>query len=243
MAILASTILDRAAALYNDSTFNWKAKPILTDWLHDGEVEICKYKPNAYVTRGIFKLVSGISQSLPDGTSSFLNPAGATLPAGNALIKPRRNMGTNGSTPGSIISFIEWDDLASLNPDWPMETPDSDVEHFLFDIRVPRKFDVYPPQPSSGQGWVELDYGAIPPDIARVSSQDLNPAANATINVADIYANDLINYLLHRVYLVDSHDAANAALSASYWNAFISGLTLRQKKEVVDSPNIEAKQK
>jgi hypothetical protein len=63
-----------------------------------------------------------------------------------------------------------------------------------------------------------------------------SPSVTATIRVSDFFFNDLVNYVLYRVHLVDAHDSANAELANTYWSAFLNGLQMRDQRKAMNDP-------
>lgn len=218
----ASTIMDEVAADLHDeealdSDRRWPRTDLL-EYLNAGERTLVFLLPTAYVVTGVFQLVAGSKQSLPDGTSSFQDPSAATLPQAIEPISFNRNMGSDGQTPGNAISPIKRDVLDRTVPGWHTATASADIDHSIYDPRDRNNFSVYPPQPSSDMGWIEVPYSAVPPEIVAGAGPDYD----VDINLEDSYAEPLKHYMRFRAYSKDSaqsQDAASRALSE--WNNFV----------------------
>lgn len=212
--VTARSIIDRAQIILQDATgVRWPAESELLGWLNDGKREIILFKPNAFVINTAIKLAAGTKQSLPaDGIQ---------------LINVTRNMGTDGNTPGRSVRITEHDVMDVQQPDWHQQTANAQAKHYMFSPMNPKNFYVYPPQPAANQGYVEVIYGASPPDSA----------INDLVNVDDIYQTPLIDYILYRAYSKDSEFSADQNASAYHQQAFIASLTGKLQSEIGANPN------
>lgn len=110
---------------------------------------------------------------------------------------------------GNAILPCDRKALDAFSPGWMTSTASATVKHYMDDPQ-PDTFYVYPPQPVS-PGSVVMTYGAVPATVA----------AGGNIDVRDIYADRLVNYLIYRAYSKDSEsgDAARAAAAYQLFNA------------------------
>jgi hypothetical protein len=95
----------------------------------------------------------------------------------------------------------------------------------MFDIRDPRKFYVYPGV--SGSAYVEVVYSKNPTNLT---------AGTDLIQVDDIFANALINFVLYRAFLKESEYAANLATAGSYYQLFAQSLGVGQQAGDINEP-------
>lgn len=211
--ITVASILNRASIILQDPTnIRWTAAELL-DWLNEGQREVVLAKPNASVKNTSKQLAAGTKQTIPtDGVS---------------LVDVVRNLGTDGSTPGNAIRLVTREILDAQVNNWHAATPAATVKHFTYTPLDPKTFYVYPPQPASGQGYVEIIYSAAPTDAA----------ANGTITLDDIYTTALLNYVLYRAYSKDAEYAANTQLATAYYQAFQALLQGKVGAEAVTNPN------
>lgn len=206
--MLASAIIGRAQRILNDTTgVRWGDAELL-DWLNDAQREIVLLKPDASVTNTTLQLATGTKQSIPS--------------AGIILHKVTRNMGTDGTTPGRAIWEIDQSILNQENPGWHTDTDNAEAKHYMFDSNDPKTFYVYPPQPASSQGYVELVYSSAPTDIANTAT---------AISIDDVYANSMLDYLLYRAYSKDTDYAGNAQRAAGHQQAFAASLGGKEAAE------------
>jgi len=228
--ILGSTIIDKAELILLDTTnVRWTEAELL-GWLNDAQREVTLLKPDTNVTTAEYPLIAGTKQTIPDGTSSYQNSDSATLDAGIVLIGVKRNMGTNGTTPGRAITIIDMRIMDTNNPDWHSDTEAAETIHYMFDIKNPKVFYVTPPQPASAFGYVEVAYSSIPADLA---------AASSAITLDDIYSNVLLDYVLYRAYQKDADYAKDNARVQGYYSSFMGALGFVDKKELAEAPRAE----
>lgn len=214
--ITVASVISKAQTILQDTTgIRWPDAELL-GWLNDGQREIVFYKPNAFVKNAPVKLVAGTKQTLP--------------PDGVQLIDVVRNMGVDGVTPGRSIRITMREVLDSQHPTWHSATPAAETKHYMYSLLDPKTFYVFPPQPASNQGYVELIYGAAPTDAALIG----------TITIDDIYQTVLLDYILYRAYSKDTEYAADANRANNHQQAYISALTGKTKVEIGVNPNVMA---
>lgn len=144
----------------------------LFEHLKAGLRAIVIVKPDAFVVNAPLQLVAGIKQALP---------VDATF-----LIDIRRNLGTNGTTPGAAIISIPMTHLDNDTPGWPTDPPSAEVLHYMYDARDPKTFYIYPAQPAMSPTRVEAVYGGTP-TMAN---------AGVAIPIDDVYDEALYNFVL-----------------------------------------------
>lgn len=215
--IIARAVIEKAQIILQDTTgIRWPSDTELLGWLNDGQREVMVFKPNANVKNVAVKLVTGTKQSLPaDGVQ---------------LIDVVRNMGADGNTPGRAIRIVMREILDAQVPNWHAATAAADAKHYMYTMLDPKTFYVYPPQPSSNQGYAEIVYGATPADAT----------INGAITLDDIYQNVLVDYILYRAYSKDTEYAADQNRAASHQSAYIASLTGKAKVEAGVNPNATA---
>jgi hypothetical protein len=209
--VTVASVIDKTQVILQDTTgIRWPDDELL-GWLNDGQREIVLYKPNTFVRNTSVRMSSGTKQGLPaDGVQ---------------LIDVVRNMGINGSTAGRAIRITMREILDSQIPNWHTETPDNEVKHYMYSMLDPKNFYVYPP--NTGNGYVELVYGAAPTDATL----------NSTITLDDIYQTILVDYILYRAYSKDTEFAADVNRASSHQQAYLTALTGKAKVEIGANPN------
>lgn len=212
--VTVASVIDKTQVILQDTTgIRWPDEELL-GWLNDGQREIVLYKPNTFVRNTSVRLTTGTKQGLPaDGVQ---------------LIDVVRNMGTNGSTAGRAIRITMREILDSQIPNWHTEAAQNEVKHYMYSMLDPKNFYVYPP--NTGNGFVELVYGAAPTDATL----------NSTITLDDIYQTILVDYILYRAYSKDTEFAADTSRALSHQQAYLTALTGKAKVEIGANPNAMA---
>jgi hypothetical protein len=217
MAVAVSTVIAKAREVLLDASGVRNTDATMLAWLNDGQRAVVNFKPNAYIKYESAQLVAGTRQSLPSD--------------GVQLMTIVRNMGTTGVTPGAVVRETTRETMDAQLPTWHSTTAAATAKHFMKVPLDPKTFYVWPPQPSSNQGYIEVVYGALPPDATLVGS----------ISVDDIYAPALVDYLLYRAFAKDSEFSADQGRSMAHFNAFVSALTGKARAESAASQSAPEK--
>jgi len=203
MTITAQSIIHRATDLLQDQTsVRWPANELVR-WLNDAQRAIVKVRPDAMNTTATMTLVAGSRQDL-DNASLTPPPA--------KLIEITRNMAAT-STKGAV-RLVPRQILDAQTPGWHNLSGAVNILHYMFDPRDPKTFYVYPPATTSAQ--LEVMYSAYPTDIVEPADGALHTAVVGNISLPDIYADDVLNYVMARSYLKDSEYAGNSERAAGY---------------------------
>lgn len=231
MAVSTKDIIDEVADLLIDSDFGfWGSDEHLVN-LNEGMTQIALLKPDASVTASEYQLTEGVRQSLPDGSASFQDASAATLPKATKLVRVVMNMGTDGQTPGRGISIIDLDLMVQTDPSWAVGGEAAEAIHYTYDEKDPKAFWVYPPQPSSNQGYVFVVYNSIPPACAAYD-------AGEDIPLSDEYRQALVFFMLFRAYSKNT-DTADANKALQYYDAFKTALGTHNNMERNEDPNVK----
>ena len=210
----AQVIINEAEDILQDTSNDHWTEAEHLQAVNNGMKEICIIKPDAYVVTESVVLVAGVTQTLPTG--------------GFQLMEITHNMGVSpGTTPGKVIRLIERKTLDNIDPNWRSATASAIVDYYCHDERIPLKFMVSPPQPSSGQGYVEMSCAKAPTEIV----------VGAVILIPDIYRGVLLDYLLYRAYSKDSDSLPSAQRAIAHYTAFQNALGIRQAVEEREDPH------
>lgn len=193
--ILGAEIIGRAALELQDTNFvRWSVAEHLLA-LEDGQRQIVLRKPDAYSKNvNLILTVSATRQTLPSD--------------GIMLLDIVKNMGTDGETPGKAITRTEKAIMDSQYPDWHIAAASSVVRHFMYDERDPVHFYVYPPQPATDPGYIEIIYSASPPPLI------------ASWRPETVYAEGdycVPNIPNEHLYLIDAGDGGTSAAAEPSW--------------------------
>ena len=211
--VLNSVIIDKAQTILQDvAGVRWNEAELL-GWMNDGQREVIIYKPNANTVSAKVQLVKGTKQTIPvDGVQ---------------LVDVPRNL-TAAGDPGRAIRLTERETLDAYQPEWHTTTPSATAKHYMYSLADPKRFWVYPPQPATGMGYIEIVYGAVPGDMTL----------GAAITLDDVYQAALLDYVLYRAFSKDTEFAVNGTnRAATHYNAFLSAVGGKAKVEAGASPN------
>jgi len=151
------------------------------------------------------------TMTLVAGSRQDLDNASLTPPPAK-LIEITRNMAAT-STKGAV-RLVPRQILDAQTPGWHNLSGSVNILHYMFDPRDPKTFYVYPPATTSAQ--LEVMYSAYPTDIVEPADGALHTAVVGNISLPDIYADDVLNYVMARSYLKDSEYAGNSERAAGY---------------------------
>jgi hypothetical protein len=197
--MLASAVLQRVQDILQDTTgVRWPEAELIR-YLNDAQREVVLHKPDASAETRVVTLAVGTRQTVPVDTLRLLEVV--------------RNMGADGQTPGPAVTLIGRAVLDSQRRNWHAETPRSTIDHYVFDMREPKTFYVYPP--SDGTVHAEAMLSVIPADVTTVDS---------VLPLPELYANALIDYVLYRAYSKDADFAANLERSMVHFQSFATAL-------------------
>jgi hypothetical protein len=214
MSILGSAVIAKASSqLLDKSNIEFSSDELLA-WLNDGQRQIAVMAPTATALTSAVRLAAGSRQLLPA--------------SGWILLDIYMNMGTNGSTPGRMISVASKRLMDSFDPDWHTAAASNVVSHYVYDLQDQLAYWVYPP--SDGTNYIQVNYSSTPADL---------PNANTVISVPDVYATALLDYILYRAYEKEDEqeEADNRAQAQVYWNSFTTAVTGKSAVEAQTNPN------
>lgn len=206
MTTALNDIVDNAEiTLHDPDNDRWDATE-LAEWGSYAQNAIVLRKPDAYMKNESFVLVAGTRQAI----------------AGTVVINITRNMGTDGSTAGAVITRVNLVTMDAILPSWHTATASATIKHWIHDLRDPKNFWVYPPQPSSGFGYVDAIWSEAPPSIG----------VGANITLDDIYKTIILDYILFRAYAKDAALHPNgAARATAHAQMFLNALGSKEKVE------------
>lgn len=210
MAVLASTIIDKAAKqLLDPSNLKWSRAELLS-WLNDGLRQIVIMQPTATNTPVVVQLASGTRQTLPAG--------------GWLLLNIYRNMGTTGTTPGRAVRIISRELLDGFSPNWHSETASTVTKHYIYDLQDQAAFYVYPP--STGTNFIELNYSLQPTDLTE----------SQPIPMFDVYQMPLTDYILYRACNKQVDYAPGPQVGQGYLATFMAAINVKAQSEIQGTP-------
>lgn len=197
--------INRAATLLNDPNFvQWGVDELL-DWINEGQRQIVLLRPDANSDVKQITLVAGVRQSMPVSSIRLLDILG--------------------NVNGRACTYVERSTMNSYDPTWRVTTADPTVIHWMYDERLPQEFQVYPPQPTSGFGKVEIVRSVMPTDC---TAKDVDGGtSDSTIGIPDQYEPALVDYCVYRSYSKDAEYTVRGGKADLAWNHFLQTLGIQ----------------
>lgn len=211
MTILANTLILRVADISQDKTsIRWPVNEVVRA-LNDAQREIILYRPDAkVVNKAAYALAPGAKQALP-----------STPTQGIKLLDVTKN------GVGKAVRLTNREILDAQTPGWYNIAGTTSILHYTYDIRDPQTFYVYPPALAGAT--LDIVYCALPVDIAEVPDGSSYASVTGNIDVPDIYANTIVDFMLYKIYLKDSEYAGNAARAQAHYTLFANALGIEFK--------------
>jgi hypothetical protein len=156
--------------------------------MNDAYRVIVSLRPDASTERTDFALSVGSRQSLGSVQGTI------------AILDVVRNVGEESD--GRPVELIPRDVLDTQLPGWRSETGTVNIGHWVFDVRSPVEFEVYPP---AADGAAVEVLRSVMPVQHELSSQQLAGTAAITeaISLDDAYVPAIVSWMLHRSYSKD----------------------------------------
>lgn len=220
MAVSVQSVIDRVQTTLQDTTgVRWPVVNELVLWINDAQREIALLKPDASAKNTTITLTTGTKQEIPSD--------------GNRLLRAVRNMSAASSGVGKrSVRLVQREVLDAQTPDWHDPTVTGDaahtaiVKHYVYDEQNPRNFYVYPG--IAGDAYLEIIYSANPSTVAQGDNLD----------IPDIYANAVMNYVLYMAYMKDADYAGNNQRAASHFQIFTTSITGKGQVDALTTPNV-----
>lgn len=221
MSVSVQSIVDRVQITLQDTTgVRWPVTSELVLWVNDAQREIALFKPDASAKNTTVTLVAGTKQAIPND--------------GNRLLRVVRNMSAAVDGTGArAVRIVDREVLDAQSPTWHDPTVTGDaahgaiVKHYIYDDSNPTNFYVYPGV--TGSAFVEIIYSANPVSVTQ----------NDNLDIPDIYANAVVNYVLYSAYMKDAEYAGNSQRAANHYQLFMSSITGKSQIDAVTNPNTD----
>jgi hypothetical protein len=213
--------ITRAQTILQDTTgVRWPVTE-LQNWLNDAYREITQMRPDANASTGTYTCTAGTRQVLTSGFPSALR-----------LMDVVRNMAASSNK--RAIRLVDRHILDDQRRGWHTEAETVNIEHYMFDPRLPKEFLVYPPASTSAQ--LEVVYASVPTGHTLSEAQLANPATSEVIRIDDSYANAILDYMLYRAYTKDAEYAANAQRAVGHYQAMQASLGVKTGSDQASQP-------
>lgn len=214
-------VIRRVEDVLQDNNLRWPRLE-LQDWLNEAYLSIILMRPDANTQTGTFTCVAGTRQKLD-----------AIYPAAFRLVDIVRNLAATSNK--RVVRQVSRGILDDQRPEWHSETETVDIQHFMFDPRLPKEFLVYPPATLAAE--LEVVYSApVAPHAMSEDALDPEGVDATTINLDDIYFGPILDWILYRAYSKDAEYGANDARSGKHYSAFGGALTAKSQVDSAIDP-------
>lgn len=201
----AVDLINRVSITLQDPTFVRWTQSELLNYLNDAQRQVVLFRPDAKAVNAPFTCVNAAKQTLPAD--------------GLRLISVLRNTG------GRAITKVDRSILDVQLPTWYETAVGTDgVKHYVYDALDPKNFYVFPKPAAAYQ--IDIIYAMSPVDIV-ISNYTTD---TQVIDIDDIYANALMDYMMYRAYQKDS-EFANLNRAAVYYQAFTTSLGIKSQAD------------
>lgn len=187
-----SVVERQVIEVLNDVGFDKWTSYQLRWWIYWAQLAICMVRADAFVTRGQVDLVEGVRQTLPANGVRVFEVFWNTNASGDAL------------TP---VTPAKREEMNRVDRLWPTRSKQPIVKRFMHDDRDPRSFDVDPP--NNGTGKLEMMYQAKPALYTETDKDKTDDLDDPDLDIDDIYAPAIMDYVLFRAFSRDSIDTPN----------------------------------
>lgn len=214
-------LISRAEIILQDTTnVRWPALE-LQSWLNDSYREITNLRPDSNTQTGEFTCVVGARQVVTTTFSSAIR-----------VIDVVRN--TAATSAKGAVRLVNRQMLDDQRRNWYAETSTVDIQHYMFDPRLPKEFLVYPPATTAAR--LEVVYSSVPLAHVLTEAQLTTTPSTEVIRIDDSYANAMLDYMLYRAYSKDAEYAANAQRATAHLQVFQSALGVKGQVEAASQP-------
>lgn len=204
MSIKAITIIDAAQEILQDMEGVSYEDEQGLDWVNRGQRAIVNLRRDAGALTTTWQMTAGAKQTLAPGYIQIMGDV--------------RNMGDDGSTPGSAVFRAERVDLDSIYPGWANDENQAEAAtDYMFDIDNPRVFYVNPP--SDGTGYLEATVSQVPADITDEIDD---------ITIPDQFEMALIHFVCWCWLGRDDEKSPNYARAQAYASSFLNLLGISE---------------
>ena len=210
--MIASDITLEVSRQLNDNDRITWPEAALHEYLTTAEEMIVSIRPDTYSSVEVMLMVAGIKQSIP---ATALR-----------LLDVKRNMGSDGLTPGRMVLVTDNDSLDLFESSWGTQAQVAAIYNFIYDEKTPEVFYVDPP--SDGTGYLEVSVSQTPPVVT---------SENQTLVLKDIYRNALIQWCMFRAYSIEVDSASSQARAAKHEKSFYIMMGKKFQRDIIFSPS------
>lgn len=205
MATTLKSVLERVVSTLVDEKLSTWTLADLVRYVNDGQRDIHVKRPDLFNVEYELGMVLGVRQSLPAAGSKLIDIAANATGARRPITRVERRL------------------LDAQVPGWRAQEPSIELDHFLYDERQPKVFEVYPP--ASVGARVLIEYAAIPAELPIPGPSVTLASLTGDINVGDLQATALQHYVCYRCY-AEGDENTNAARAQAFLQLFADALDI-----------------
>jgi len=208
--MLVSDVLTRTTEALNDPTYERWTQASQIRYVNEAVLAVLAIRPDAYPVSGNLTLVAGSSQTLPPGALRLLDIS--------------HNVG------GNIVTYLDREVMDRLMPSWRSATESLRIKHWMYENKVPKKFDVYPPAKLGAV--LYGTWSAVPTALTALGD---------TLAIDDIYMTPVVEFVLYKCYLIDTEFSLQPNIAGTHMNMFSMLMGQKTSKDVAYSPDLNQK--
>jgi hypothetical protein len=212
MSFTANDYVLDAAELYADTAYARIDADVWIKYLNAGIRALILVRPDAGVVTESVQLVAGTKQTIPTAALRLLDIS--------------VNQGTDGSTPGKIISPSKREHINYSNLLWQAGSGETYVENFTYDANTPNIYYVTPPVSTTTDVYVEMSTSQLPTTLTAIGN---------TVGVNDIFFEPLVQYMLYKAYSGDD-ESVEFQKAQTYFQNFFNLLGIEGKASQAQGP-------
>jgi len=197
------SVLERVVGTLNDNASDTWTLQDLVRYANDGARDMHTLRPDLFNVEQELALVAGTRQTLPTRGSKLISITHNTVGDMRAVTLVQRVM------------------LDAQYPGWRRAFPEIEVEHYMYDERQPKVFEVYPPARVGAK--LQVEFALIPVDMPIPADNTPLASISGDINVPDLQATTLQHYICSRCYAEGSEDG-HLVLAKTFLSLFASDL-------------------
>jgi len=216
MAKTLQSFLETVASTLEDEGFTTWTIQKLVRYVNDGQRDMQVFRPDLFITTAAHALTPGYRQTLPTDGTKLVTVHGNTTGTRRAVTKVDR----------ALL------DLQVRN--WRNLTQASEIVHYMYDVREPKSFDVYPPAKSGAA--IEIEYSRIPTDLVVPAAGTTISGVSGNLGIPDSQVTALQHYVCFRCY-AEGVEEANAARASSFLALFKGELGAESQATVAVAPS------
>lgn len=200
MALTVQSLIDAAAlALLDAKHVRWKRSELLA-YFNAGQRRLGELRPDQLVHPRDLVLTAGWRQELPADVQTLID------------------ITNNVNTTSRRITKTDLWTLDAVAGGWRAMQPAREVLHFMYDLKAPREFLVYPPAAAGIK--VRALASSMPSDLS---------AETEAPTVPERWMDALLDFVLFRAYSKDAEYGGNAARAAAHLQLFHTALDVQVK--------------